>query len=306
MSTLIKVGAGLCAGAAAGALAFAFWPQIQPAALNAKVAVEKPVFVQLPAPPKTPAPEIDKDALAKLAMAMPAAKPLSNSAVRGLTIPVNAPAGATALAPPPAADPTPAASEDARRLLARRASSRWPTATSPPPGRSSSKRRRRGRRAGAHRARRHLRSDDPRPAWASSASRATSVARAATITARALSAGVDAAKDRIAALKLRNRLKRPAAGYRVIDARSTSRSGSLVQARLTKSSCRTSPASTKATTPGRSDVGQAALRRDAVALAVATAQRVVFLARRRRIGADEERAADATPSTQSPNLSSSP
>jgi TPR repeat protein len=116
MSTLIKVGAGLCAGAAAGALAFAFWPQIQPAALNAKALVEKPVFVQLRAPATTPASEINKDALAKLAKAMPAAKSPTNSAVRGLTIPINAPAGATALAAPPS-DGAPAASEAARRLL---------------------------------------------------------------------------------------------------------------------------------------------------------------------------------------------
>ena len=54
MSLMIKVGAGLCAGVFAGTLGYAFWPRIEPAVVSARPAVEKPVFVVASAPPKTP------------------------------------------------------------------------------------------------------------------------------------------------------------------------------------------------------------------------------------------------------------
>jgi hypothetical protein len=54
MSLLIKVGAGLCAGIFAGTLGYAFWPRVEPTVVSARPAVEKPVFVVATAPPRTP------------------------------------------------------------------------------------------------------------------------------------------------------------------------------------------------------------------------------------------------------------
>jgi hypothetical protein len=49
---LIKTGAGLCAGIFAGTLGYAFWPRLEPALVSARPAVEKPVFVVASTPPK--------------------------------------------------------------------------------------------------------------------------------------------------------------------------------------------------------------------------------------------------------------
>jgi TPR repeat protein len=53
LSLLIKTGAGLCAGIFAGTLGYAFWPRIEPAVVSIRPAVEKPVFVVASAPPQT-------------------------------------------------------------------------------------------------------------------------------------------------------------------------------------------------------------------------------------------------------------
>jgi len=71
LSLLIKAGAGVCAGLLAGSLGYAFWPRIEPAAVSVRPAVEKPVFVVASAPPRTApatlaAPAIDKASLDRL------------------------------------------------------------------------------------------------------------------------------------------------------------------------------------------------------------------------------------------------
>jgi len=115
MSFLLKAGAGLGAGLLASALAFAFWPKIDKTAIAAKSAVAQPVFVASPTPvvslaPPSPAP--DKDAaVAKLADALrasptPAGSP-ALSVARGVAV------------TPTAAAPAPSqASEAAKRLCA--------------------------------------------------------------------------------------------------------------------------------------------------------------------------------------------
>ena len=61
MSILIKAGAGLFAGFVAGGLGFLFWPHVDPGVAPSRSAVEKPVFVVANAPTKAatpPAPAI--------------------------------------------------------------------------------------------------------------------------------------------------------------------------------------------------------------------------------------------------------
>jgi hypothetical protein len=82
LSMMVKGGAGLLAGVLAGGLGFAFWPRVEPGVLSLRPAVEKPVFVVAtePArpvsPPSTnlvPAPATpagDKNGLVKLAAAL--------------------------------------------------------------------------------------------------------------------------------------------------------------------------------------------------------------------------------------------
>jgi hypothetical protein len=73
LSLLIKAGAGLCAGVLAGTLGYAFWPRIEPAAVSARPAVEKPIFVVASAPPRT-APAILAATVAQAAAAPAADK----------------------------------------------------------------------------------------------------------------------------------------------------------------------------------------------------------------------------------------
>jgi hypothetical protein len=92
---LIKAGAGLCAGLLAGSLGYAFWPRIEPAAVSARPAVEKPVFVVASAPPRTApatlaAPAVDKTSLDRLEAAShlkpsssPESSPAQTTTVRG-------------------------------------------------------------------------------------------------------------------------------------------------------------------------------------------------------------------------------
>ncbi len=79
---MVKGGAGLLAGVLAGGLGFAFWPRVEPGVLSLRPAVEKPVFVVAAEParpvsaPSTamvaaPAqPTGDKNGLVKLAAAL--------------------------------------------------------------------------------------------------------------------------------------------------------------------------------------------------------------------------------------------
>jgi hypothetical protein len=79
---MVKGGAGLLAGVLAGGLGFAFWPRVEPGVLSLRPAVEKPVFVVATEParpvsaPSTalvaaPAePPGDKNGLVKLAAAL--------------------------------------------------------------------------------------------------------------------------------------------------------------------------------------------------------------------------------------------
>jgi hypothetical protein len=85
---IVKAGAGLLAGIIAGGLGFAFWPRVEPSVLSLRPAVEKPVFVVAteparPAPAPAPAPSTtviaapvsleasgDKTVLVKLAAAL--------------------------------------------------------------------------------------------------------------------------------------------------------------------------------------------------------------------------------------------
>jgi hypothetical protein len=79
---MVKGGAGLLAGVLAGGLGFAFWPRVEPGVLSLRPAVEKPVFVVATEParpvsaPSTalvaaPAePAGDKNGLVKLAAAL--------------------------------------------------------------------------------------------------------------------------------------------------------------------------------------------------------------------------------------------
>ncbi len=105
MSLLIKAGAGLCAGLLAGSLGYAFWPRIEPAAVSARLAVERPVFVVATAPPRTApatlaatvaqgaaAPSGDKTSLDRLEAASrlsptssPGSSPSQTTTVRGVS-----------------------------------------------------------------------------------------------------------------------------------------------------------------------------------------------------------------------------
>ena len=79
---MVKGGAGLLAGVLAGGLGFAFWPRVEPGVLSLRPAVEKPVFVVATEParpvsaPSTalvaaPAEPVgDKNGLVKLAAAL--------------------------------------------------------------------------------------------------------------------------------------------------------------------------------------------------------------------------------------------
>ncbi len=69
MSLLIKAGAGFCAGIFAGTLGYAFWPRVEPAVVSVRPAVEKPVFVVASAPPRT------APAVLAATVAQPAAAP---------------------------------------------------------------------------------------------------------------------------------------------------------------------------------------------------------------------------------------
>src|SRR5277367_5459637 len=79
---MVKGGAGLLAGVLAGGLGFAFWPRVEPGVLSLRPAVEKPVFVvatETARPVSAPstalvaapaAPAGDKNGLVKLAAAL--------------------------------------------------------------------------------------------------------------------------------------------------------------------------------------------------------------------------------------------
>ena len=79
---MVKGGAGLLAGVLAGGLGFAFWPRVEPGVLSLRPAVEKPVFVvaaeparpvSAPSTAKVAAPAQptgDKNGLVKLAAAL--------------------------------------------------------------------------------------------------------------------------------------------------------------------------------------------------------------------------------------------
>jgi hypothetical protein len=99
MPNLIGLGAGASAGALAVALGLAFWPQLEHAAMPGKSVVSQPVFVASAAPVKARAadttapaatitatpvaaavPAVDDDAKAKLAMALQANPPKAPAA----------------------------------------------------------------------------------------------------------------------------------------------------------------------------------------------------------------------------------
>ena len=65
---IVKAGAGLLAGVIAGGLGFAFWPRVEPSVLSLRPAVEKPVFV-VATEPARPAPA---SALSTTVVAAPA------------------------------------------------------------------------------------------------------------------------------------------------------------------------------------------------------------------------------------------
>ena len=78
MPILLKAAAGVVAGAVIGALTVAFWPQLEPALVSSRPAVQQPKFVNAAAPAalKTStaaaiaAPGADKAAIEKLAVAL--------------------------------------------------------------------------------------------------------------------------------------------------------------------------------------------------------------------------------------------
>ena len=67
MSFLLKVIAGLFSGGVVGLLAFAFWPRIEPAVVSVRPAVERPVFVTGAIATNA---ATDKAAIDKLALAL--------------------------------------------------------------------------------------------------------------------------------------------------------------------------------------------------------------------------------------------
>ncbi len=92
MSILLKAAAGIFAGVIVAALTFVSWLQIEPAAVNSRPAVEKPTFVASAAaskPEPSTAAAFDKAAIDKLALALRAGSqpPAADgaSATRSLT-----------------------------------------------------------------------------------------------------------------------------------------------------------------------------------------------------------------------------
>ena len=96
---MVKGGAGLLAGVLAGGLGFAFWPRVEPGVLSLRPAVEKPVFVVATEParpvsapstalvPAPAEPAGDKSGLVKLAAALrsdPTLPPSAAPLARGL------------------------------------------------------------------------------------------------------------------------------------------------------------------------------------------------------------------------------
>jgi hypothetical protein len=121
MPNLIGIGAGIGAAALTVALGVAFWPQLDKAPLSGKPAVSKPVFVVAAAPAKPAAAPVAATtladaapdaALAKLAVALKSGSSAAPSAGAGLTRSLTfVAANAGPATPPPA-------SEAARRLCA--------------------------------------------------------------------------------------------------------------------------------------------------------------------------------------------
>jgi len=85
MPFLLKSIAGLFTGVAVGALGLAFWPQVQPTTVAARLAVEQPQQVVQSAPIGLEKSAIDKLALA-LRGAQPDAAPAAAGPTRGLTL----------------------------------------------------------------------------------------------------------------------------------------------------------------------------------------------------------------------------
>jgi hypothetical protein len=112
MPILLKAAAGLFAGVMVGLLTFAFWPHIEPGVVNARPAVEQPKFVTSAvatnAAPSTPV-ATDKVAVDKLALALRAG-PQASAADAG------SPSRALALTPTSATDAS--ANDRALRLRA--------------------------------------------------------------------------------------------------------------------------------------------------------------------------------------------
>jgi hypothetical protein len=199
---MLKAGAGLIAGVVAGGLGYCFWPRVEPSVLASRPAVQKPVFVvattaPAPAPVNTPAapavvavtePTVAaKEELEKLAAALKAHPPES----RGVLLsPVES-------APTPAA---PAPSEEAAKFCAEGlvALAAGDIATA----RLFLKR---AADAGDARALMALGDtyDAPTLARLGVVGMHGDSDRAHDFYARALAAGVDAAKERIAALEAR-------------------------------------------------------------------------------------------------------
>jgi hypothetical protein len=132
MSQLIKIGAGVGAAAIVVALGFAFWPQLDRSAAGAHAAVEKPVFVVRASPIKleaatAPSPPQTAATTTAVPMTQPATPASANETDVALTklaiaLRANAPAP-TRLAsatefgfPRGLSFPGPAANETARRL----------------------------------------------------------------------------------------------------------------------------------------------------------------------------------------------
>jgi hypothetical protein len=103
---IVKAGAGLLAGVIAGGLGFAFWPRVEPSVLSLRPAVEKPVFVVATEPARpAPAPAAtlavapvetssDKNSLVKLAAALrsdPAPPQSAAVLTRGIALKTGAP-----------------------------------------------------------------------------------------------------------------------------------------------------------------------------------------------------------------------
>ena len=95
MSILVKAGTGLAAGIIAGALGLAFFPRVEPTALQPRNAVEKPQFVAAPSAPPA-------------AAAAPRAAPalaIASEAIASAEKPAAKPADVAVVAKPAAAKP---------------------------------------------------------------------------------------------------------------------------------------------------------------------------------------------------------